>query len=163
MAKVWRGAKARACSIGDKYGMLQIIETSDKRVGGHVVWLCRCECGTEKEINGLHLRQGRVKSCGCLVGEFHGMSGTKEYWVWAAMIDRCHNPKNKGYQDYGGRGITVCDEWRESFSTFFRDMGKRPDKNLTIERQNNDLGYSKANCTWATKSEQAYNRRPKSR
>lgn len=80
--------------------------------------------------------------------------------MWAAMIQRCENEKNPSFENYGGRGITVSNEWH-SFETFIADMGRRPDSTLTVERKNNDLGYSKENCVWATRSDQAFNKRPK--
>lgn len=161
VGRVWRGARKRANAIGEKFGFLTIIGSSDKRAGGHVYWLCRCECGNEKEIHGLHLRRGKVTSCGCKVGTFHGLSKTPEYRIWANMKRRCHNPKYRQFHYYGGRGIAVCDEWRASFLAFLSDMGHRPSPELTIERIDNELGYSKGNCKWATQAEQNLNKRPR--
>jgi hypothetical protein len=92
----------------------------------------------------------------------HGMEGTREYRCWAHMKERCMNPKHKQYSDYGGRGITVCLEWQQSFEAFYADMGPMP-SNLTLERLNNDKGYLKENCAWATRKQQAQNRRPPQR
>jgi hypothetical protein len=89
----------------------------------------------------------------------HGGSSTVEYRTWQSMLNRCYNKNVEHYESYGGRGIAVCDEWRNSFSAFLSDMGIRPSPNHSIERKNNDLGYSPDNCYWATKTEQQRNRR----
>ena len=94
--------------------------------------------------------------------EKHGMRNTPEYEVWSAMIQRCHNPKNKKYADYGGRGIFVCRRWRYSFASFIADMGRRPPGKLTVQRVDNDAGYKPSNCVWATHREQCTNRRMRS-
>lgn len=88
----------------------------------------------------------------------HGRSNTPEYHAWHDMIRHCYNPKNSGYKDYGGRGITVCERWRHSFENFFTDMGSRP-VGMSIDRENNDLGYSPDNCRWATAKQQMRNQR----
>jgi hypothetical protein len=129
--------------------------------------LCRCECGTEKRVGVDNLRKGRSRSCGCIRREqvierntSHGQSQTSEYWIWKAMIQRCTNPRDQRWNDYGGRGITVCKRWRDSFEAFYADMGPRP-AGLTLERVNNDEGYSPENCKWATYEEQSRNQRPR--
>ena len=120
------------------------------------MYKCLCECGTSKDVKHNHLLNEKTKSCGCS-WTTHGMSNSNEYRVWDSMVRRCHNKNHHAFKDYGGRGIQVCDKWL-NFKGFFEDMGSQP-KGMTLERKNNSLGYSKDNCTWATITEQARNRR----
>ena len=118
----------------------------------------RCACGAMKWVEERSVRRGLTQSCGSCANKTHGRSKTPEYAVWRSMLARCANPKHPAFHNYGGRGITVCDAWW-SFDKFFADMGEQPFKGASIERVNNDLGYSKANCVWATTTEQSRNRR----
>lgn len=146
---------------GDKVGNCIFIEEIPKE-GGYK-WKrkakFKCECGKEFIAIIHKINSGHTKSCGCRNGEQHRMFGTPEYESWAHMKSRCYREKDARYSDYGGRGITVCDRWVDSFMSFFDDMGKRPSSNHSLDRINNELGYYKENCRWATKAQQNRNTR----
>jgi hypothetical protein len=131
---------------------------------GSGYWLCRCDCGSEKRIWGGNLKNGASKSCGCLLVEFcvnkktHGQTGSAEYKTWAGVKRRCLNPNEDSYPRYGGRGISVCNEWAESFEQFLRDMGPRPSSQHSIERLDNERNYEPGNCIWATPEVQVANK-----
>ena len=136
-------------------------------------WVCRCVCGTEKTIAGNDLKKGHARSCGCLASEIkrkrltvHGESSTRKstssalHRCWTAMKNRCYNPKNRAYKNYGQRGIAVCNEWVNSYVSF-RDWALTNgwEKGLTIDRRNNDGNYNPENCRWVTSFVQSHNRR----
>lgn len=129
-----------------------------------MAWLCRCSCGGEKIAPASALRAGNVVSCGCRyqTGDqcrTHGLSRTSEYFIWQAMKARCFNEKDAGFDGYGGRGITVCSRWIDSFEFFYADMGPRPSRKHSINRIDNDGNYEPSNCCWATQIEQMNNTR----
>lgn len=168
---------------GQRFGRLTVIERAENSSSGRVQWLCRCECGSTTVVLGSNLKSGKQKSCGCLHRELsterilrvseaqrgcnspsyrHGMAHTKLNHVWNSIKQRCFNQNNKAYKHYGGRGITVCDEWRDNFQAFYDwAMANGYQEGLSIDRIDNNKGYSPENCRWVTMSEQNKNKRAK--
>lgn len=144
---------------------MTVVELHDSPKG-HRRWLCRCECGGLVVVWGSNLRRGITRSCGCLRREVtgrlrfkHGLHRTPEHIVWAAMRYRCLNPSSSSWKWYGGRGITICDRWRDDFVAFLEDVGPRPSPEHSLDRIDVDGNYEPGNVRWATPSEQQRNKR----
>lgn len=154
----------RFCDLaGQTFGRWLVLRLIEADRG--LRWLCRCQCGTEREVSGGHLKSGASESCGCITREVtsernrtHGKSESREYEIWCGIKKRCHDKKCTRYSDYGGRGIKVCDRWLHSFENFLADMGPCPSKKHSIDRfPDNDGNYEPGNCRWATGLEQGRN------
>jgi hypothetical protein len=147
-----------------KFGRLQVLGYA-----GTTQWHCQCKCGKIVIKKGWNLRKGITTSCGCFNREgtskrctTHGESSkhrTPEYRAWESAIQRCGNANDGKYKDYGGRGITVCDRWRNSYQHFLADMGRKPSAKHSLDRKNVNGDYDPANCRWATAGEQQRNKR----
>lgn len=149
---------------GRRFGMLTVVDRGPNlprkgQQGFRVQWHCVCDCGTATLVQACNLKGGNSTSCGCVHGERHGQAGSVEYVIWNNMRRRCGDPRNNAFKNYGARGITVSDEWANSFVKFYTDMGPRPSKAHTLEREDNAKGYSRDNCKWATRQEQNSNTR----
>lgn len=153
---------------GQRFGRLVVIKRADKESTEKkkkAYWECQCDCEKTTIAETSNLRGGQTKSCGCLKKERtkksntkHGFFGKPEYRAWASMMTRCFNTKNKGFPDYGGRGITVCERWRK-FENFYADLGQRPGKGYSLERLRNNGHYEPGNVIWATPKQQSRNKR----
>ena len=155
---------------GQKFGRLTAICPVGKNRQGAILWLCNCDCGNDTVVEGRSLTSGATRSCGCLDREahkfrpnrtIHGKSGTRLYRIWKKMKSRCSNPNDPDYQQYyGSRGITVCPEWLNDFQAFYDwAMSHGYSDELSIDRIDNEKGYSSDNCRWATAEEQRHNQR----
>ncbi len=163
----WRSRIMRvSIQPGDRYGRFVVVEEVEP-----VLWRtkrirrakCKCDCGSVKTVRLGHLRSGSSTSCGCSRdGKFttleHGLYATATYISWRCMVRRCHESGSAGYRNYGGRGIKVCDRWRQSFSAFVKDMGERPD-GCSLDRIDNSGDYEPGNCRWSTREIQHRNMR----
>ena len=151
---------------GETFNYYEVLGIDRKGSDGRYYYLCKCKCGKIKSIRSNALTTGNTTSCGCYRDEqvrasnsTHGDSGSAEFTIWVCMKQRCHNPTNHAYHRYGGRGITVCDRWRDSYEAFLEDMGRRPTFDAQIDRIDNEGNYEPSNCRWTDPKTNSRNRR----
>jgi len=157
---------------GQRFGRLTVIKQGEYYIcpaNGYryVQWFCKCDCGNERTVRTCALRSGDTQSCGCIAKEIlikrnttHNKYHSRLHSIWSNMKNRCSNPNSKRYKDYGGRGITVCEEWKENFENFYNwAVQNGYEKELTLDRVDTNKGYNQENCRWATYQTQANNTR----
>lgn len=168
MGKAGENLKLLIDIAGVRFGRLVAIERAGKSKSGNSLWLCKCECGKEVVVNISNLRNGHTQSCGCYASELrkhrktrttHGMSYSRLYRIWKGIKQRCNDPKCTGYQHYGGKGISICDEWKNSFEAFDEwATANGYTDDLTIDRIDPNGNYEPSNCRWADTKEQSRNK-----
>lgn len=142
---------------GERFGMLTVMERTENR-GTTTMWLCQCDCGNSSVVSSQNIRLGRTKSCGCQLVK-HGQKGTRLYNIWGGMKSRCYRKSHKWYERYGGRGITICEEWLHNFQAFYDWAIKNGyEEGLSIDRIDNDKNYEPSNCKWSNQTDQIRNR-----
>lgn len=153
--------------VGTRFGRLVVLGRESKRYSNGNIrsfFLCHCDCGKDKSINGSSLVANRSHSCGCLIGDSARKHGdawpnkTPEYSIWSAILRRCTKKEDKAWKHYGGRGITICERWLD-YRNFISDVGRRPEPHLTLDRIDNNKGYEPGNVRWATRDVQNRNSR----
>lgn len=156
------GGNQRENLTGQKFGMLTAIKYIDKDKYSNCNWLCKCDCGNEKIIRSSSFKSGKTKSCGCLLKEIakfthtkHGQTNIPEYNVWVDIKQWCYNENHSKYKNYGIKDIRVCSQWKNSFEKFYKDVGKRPSKEYTLERLGEDWHFTPSNCEWVIKKKLA--------
>ena len=157
--------------IGQRFGRLVVLSRTANDKSGNVCWLCKCDCGNIKIVRTYSLTKGLVRSCGCLKKEIfgenarkshtiHGKTNTRLFNIWGRTKDRCYNKKHLHYKNYGGRGIAVCDEWKNNFQTFYDwAFNNGYSEKLTLDRIDNNGNYEPNNCHWVTSKQQSRNKR----
>lgn len=151
---------------GRRFGMLTVVSRAENGKYGDAMWQCQCDCGGTVIVRAGDLRRGSTKSCKCMKREWnreshttHGLSNTRLHKIWSMVIERCNNHNHVQYHRYGGRGIKMCEEWEKDFVAFYEwAMANGYEDGLTLDREDNDKGYSPDNCRWITMREQQHNR-----
>lgn len=150
---------------GQTFTKLTVVSRAPNK-GKHVIWHCECSCGNQAFVSSTHLRSSHTVSCGCYRSEktrerrtIHGLKDHPLYSTWKNLKKRCLNPNNDNYKYYGGRGITLCKEWVNSFPNFLKDVGEKPSPEHTLDRIDTNKGYNPSNCKWSTREEQVNNTR----